>query len=108
MDRLEKLEWEVAQLKRITKGFVRYGKVVEVDGKKVRVEFDEGEKSNWLDYKIKSGKVKITASIHVGERVEIISANGDTVKAKLGHWAQPMIAPAQKAAMTITPLKLTM
>lgn len=84
MDRLEKLEWEMRKLKLSITNIVRYGKVVEVEGRKVRVEFDAGEKSNWLDYKIKAGKVKISAPIHVGERVEIISPLGDTSQGKVG------------------------
>ena len=70
------LQRRLAELENRVKNMTRYGKVVDVDGNKVKVEVSEDHITGWLQIERKAGNISISSPVHLGERVKIDSPNG--------------------------------
>lgn len=73
---LVELQRRISELESRVLNMTRYGKVVEVEGNKVKVEVSEGHITGWLQIERKAGNISISSPVHEGERVVIRSPNG--------------------------------
>ena len=70
------MQRRLAELENRVLNLTRYGKVVEVEGNKVKVEVSEDHITGWLQIERKAGNISISSPVHEGERVKINSPNG--------------------------------